>query len=222
MGGYVNIAVRRAGSVQTHLSYTGALSRFFNPALYAGDAAALQQIFDVYPDIHEDAPKCGIRFAPYHYGLIVLDFDSRALVDMQCGRHLLQAFPLSLPEPGIPITVVLAAGKEGMLGDHLVDQISGEAAGQFPLGLFDSARTLFEWIRGPALRSSPHADAIPHLPSFHLHPPGWTHEMFAREEGAALLNRLLQLGFSISEEDQSEWEAWQREHAPAEEGEESA
>lgn len=215
MGGYVNIAVRRAGAVQTHMSYTGALSRFFNPALYAGDPAALQQILDVYPDIHSDEPKGGVRFAPYHYGLIVLDFDSRALLDMQHARHLLQTFPLSLPEPGIPTSVVLAAGQEGLLGDHLVDQISGEAAGQFPEDLFQSPRNFYGWIRSHVLGGAAKNIDLPYLPSFHLHPPGWTHEMFEHGEGAALQRRLLQLGFPISEQDRPEWEAWQCKHAAA-------
>jgi hypothetical protein len=210
VGGYVNISVRRAGAVQTYLSYSGALSRFFNPALYAGSPSALQQIFDVYPDIHLDVPEGGIRFAPYHYGLIVLDFDSRTLLDMQCARHLLQSFALSLPEPGIPTNVIFAAGKEGLLGDHLVDQISGKAAEYFPEGLFDSPRNFYEWIRDH-VGARPVDLEHPWLPCFHLHPSDWTHAMYEREDSRALQHRLLQLDFKFSAHDQPEWDAWQHE-----------
>ena len=83
MGGYVNLVFFKGGETRKALSYTGCIPVMQNPAFFDGDESAIAEVFNLYGGCPEQKDLAGGTFAPFDYGLIVIDFDQKTVFDMQ-------------------------------------------------------------------------------------------------------------------------------------------
>jgi hypothetical protein len=215
MGGYVNLVVRKDGQVKKTLAYTGVISRFYTPDLYLEDQGAIDGLLQMYEDCPEQQdPECR-TLAPYHYGLIVLDFDRKTVLDMQVAACTNMFSALS---PSSGWTHVQRMGQMGWLGPGLHDLYTGEFVIPFPEKVFVEPTALMPWLRAQEKKSwkgSSDGDfpiSKSTLLAFKLFPPGWRFLTFEREEALKYLKTLEEFGFAISAEEQLAWDEWIKSH----------
>lgn len=225
MGGYVNLAVRREGAVRKTLSTTGVTHEMFNPDIYLGSEAAIQGALDMFKGCPEVTDSDARRLAPYHYGLIVVDFDTKSVLDMQAFEWLRMCH---LMMPGHKGQYLQRLGKMGWLDECLYSGMNGKPLDAFPEGIFDDESHLFHWMRGESQRDLNEAiqDSVksgkppsvldlddPCFVSFCLQPPGWTFRHFPEKNGTDYQAALTERGFTFTSEELAQWGAWREQYA---------
>lgn len=224
MGGFVNFAIRRDGAVATVLSTTDLVGELFNPDLYLGVQADVDRALSVFRHVAQSGQSGAALFAPHDYGMVVLDFDTKTVVDMQDAEwprmcHLML--------PGRKAQYLQRLGQMGWLGNALYSGMTGNALDVFPPGVFEDQTRLQAWMREQvtrdlrkSARETPEdwfdANGMPVLDdsfvSFCLQPPLWSFTSFFRPQAQEFQTKLRALGFAMTPEEEALWAQWINKH----------
>jgi len=205
------------------MSYTGSLVHFFNSHLYLRDEVAINVLVSMYKDCLDVEDPSARGLVPFDYGLIVLDFDTSSILDMQCGRDLWFSAAL-FATFDLTAQYHLDSGRLGWMGKDLVSMTDDVSLARFDQAIFASWADLTQWCEGQqaSLRAS-RAVAAPGVaqgfcasqivvPGFRLKPAGWTMKSFRLEESAGMLASMNEVGITCDEREAERWSAWETSH----------
>jgi len=206
----MSFAVRRNGVISTFAISSGSLLYLYDPKIYAGDQAALTA-FKAKTLVPPSEYKGKVPAAPWGYGLVVLDVDSRRQWDLQIARNLRflsKEFDWSWQH-------FTKWRSIGWLGEGLVSPQTGNVVYSFPV----AERNIRNWYDGilqdhrEAQKNVSVEDFMRNAgtaPAFQISPPGWTFNSFEVEAKGEMLMKLKEAGFTFKEADLKAWSSWRR------------
>lgn len=208
MSGFLSFAIRKNGHVDLFATSSGSLHHLYDPKIYAGQEAALTEFTDRarVPPTEYRGP---VPLAPWNYGIVVLDFDTKQQWDLQIAREM-RALSGSFDYSWMHFQEWLNAG---WLGTGLVDPRSGEVVHPFPASKigdwYENIRDEhFQRVCASSTDSYTSAEAAATSPQIRISPAGWELSSFVAGEKAGMLKQLMGAGFVFSPADLAAWRDW--------------
>lgn len=189
MGGSVAFAVRKDGVVKT-----------YHPSKHAASHVALGLLYEGQGEMHDFLQEHSGKedFAPYGYGLVIMDFDQKWAAGIQGYTDLETSYVYFSRDRDLDELRCL--WRQGRVGG----QISNYSEKEKPIKEKDVEKYIARQIKE-------HVMAAQIL----VHPfPGWTVEAFDEtEEGwEQFLAEIVKRGFSFSARDEAQWALHLQEH----------
>lgn len=208
MSGFLSFAIRRGSQVDVFATSSGSLQHLYDPNLYGGQAAALAAFTD-RARMSPDEFNGPVPFAPWNYGLVVLDFDNKRQWDLQVARDM-RDLSGSFDYSWMHFQAWIDAG---WLGSGLVNPLTGEVVHKFPAAgvgdWYEDVRAEhFRCSRAAADDAFPDAETLDTWPVVRISPPGWQISSFELEEKGEFLVKLVDDGYHFSPSDLCAWRDW--------------
>ena len=216
MGGYVNLALRNEGVVRKDLSYTGVLRKFTNPRLYSGAKGAFAPILRMYKNCIDETFPEARTLAPFSYGLVVIDQDTKSVLSMQNFNNL-GHIPLTAYDHDSYDHLPTLLNK-GWIDLNLYSEATGAILCKIAPPRFKTSGDVLQWVSclhnkyryiDSALAETGDFRLDNYLmPFFKMRPAGWEFQNYCPAQGPEFQKALVDRGFQFTEHDAAIWAAW--------------